>query len=166
MPMLINKNNIELGCMKNTTKDIKDMMNQLEAKLEEIFTKKLWTLPKKAKEIIVLIAPYLSIISLIAVIPMVLSLVGLTLFTSVAFLGGVRIGFDYLISVVFALISGILAISVVPGLFKKQIKAWRVLFWITLINAISQLLKMDLGGLIIGTGISWYILFQVKEYYK
>jgi len=40
------------------------------------------------------------------------------------------------------------------------------MYWISLINAVSSLLKMDLGGLIIGTGLSWYVLFQIKEYYK
>jgi hypothetical protein len=36
----------------------------------------------------------------------------------------------------------------------------------SLINAVGAILKMDLGNLIIGTGLSWYILFQIKEYYK
>lgn len=155
-----------MNWMKNTNKNIKNAVNQLEVKLEEIFVKKLWTLPKKVKEIIVIIVPYSSIIIMIAIIPMVLFLLGLSLFTPVAFLGGLQIGFNYLILVLLGLVSGILAISIVPGLFKRQIKAWRVLFWITLINAVFEVLKMDLSGLIIGTGISWYILFQIKEYYK
>lgn len=152
--------------MKKETKDIKGMVDELEVKLEEIFVGKLWTLPKKAKEIIVTIAPYLSIISLIIVVPMVLGLLGMSFFTPVAFLGGLRMGFGYTLSVVFGLVGGILAVSVIPGLFKRQLKAWKILFWVSLINALGRLLSMDLGNLIIGTAISWYILFQVKEYYK
>lgn len=152
--------------MKQEKQDIKGMVGDLEIKLEEIFVGKLWALPKKAKEVIVMIAPYLSLISLVALIPMVLALLGLSFFTPVAFLGGLTMGFGYTLSVVLALVGSILAVSVIPGLFKRQIKAWRILFWVSLINALGKLLSMELGGLIIGTAISWYILFQVKEYYK
>jgi hypothetical protein len=152
--------------MKQEKQDIKGMVGDLEVKLEEIFVGKLWALPKKAKEIIVMIAPYLSLISLIALIPMVLALLGLSFFTPVAFLGGLTMGFGYTLSVILGLVGSILAVSVIPGLFKRQIKAWRILFWVSLINALGKLLSMELGGLIIGTAISWYILFQVKEYYK
>ncbi|MCW1949549.1 MAG: hypothetical protein KIH89_003880 [Candidatus Shapirobacteria bacterium] len=152
--------------MKQEKQDIKGMIGDLEIKLEEIFVGKLWTLPKKAKEVIVTIAPYLSLISLVVIIPMVLALLGMSFFTPVAFLGGVTMGFGYTLSVLFGLVGGILALSVIPGLFKRQIKAWRILFWVSLINAVGKLLSMDLGNLIIGTAISWYILFQVKEYYK
>ena len=152
--------------MKQEKQDIKGMVGDLEVKLEEIFVGKLWALPKRAKEIIVMIAPYLSLISLIALIPMVLALLGLSFFTPVAFLGGLTMGFGYTLSVILGLVGSILAVSVIPGLFKRQIKAWRILFWVSLINALGKLLSMELGGLIIGTAISWYILFQVKEYYK
>lgn len=147
-------------------KDWKNMLTELEIKLEEIFTKKLWTLPKKVKEVIVMVAPYLAIISLIAIIPMIFSLIGLTFFTPVAFLGGVKMGFGYMVSITISLMIGFLTILAIPGLFKKQIKAWKILFWITLINVVGGLLRMDLGNLIISTALSWYILFQVKEYYK
>ena len=152
--------------MKKETKNIKGMVDELEIKLEEIFVGKLWALPKKVKEAIVVIAPYLSIISLILIIPMVLALMGLSFFAPVVFLGGVTAGLGYTFSILFGLVGGILAVSVIPGLFKRQIKSWRVLFWVSLINALGELFKMDLGNLIIGTAISWYVLFQVKEYYK
>ena len=77
-----------------------------------------------------------------------------------------RAGFGYVVSVLFALVIGILIVSVIPGLFKREGKAWKILFWVSLINAVWRLLSMDLDGLIIWTVVSWYILFQVKEYYK
>lgn len=147
-------------------KDWKNMLTELEIKLEEIFTKKLWTLPKKAKEVIVTVAPYLAIISLIAIIPMIFSLIGLTFLTPVVFFGGAKMGFGYMVSIVVSLMMGFLVVLAIPGLFKKQIKGWKILFWMTLINAVGGLLRMDLDNLIIGTALSWYILFQVKEYYK
>lgn len=152
--------------MTQETKDIKGMVFELEVKLEEIFARKLWILPQKVKEVIVKVAPYLALVSLIVLIPSVFTLLGLSFFTPVMFLNGMTMGFGYTLSVLFALVSSILAVSVVPGLFKRQIKAWRVLFWVSLINAVGELLRMDLGNLIVGTALSWYILFQVKEYYK
>lgn len=152
--------------MKKETKEIRGMIDELEIKLEEVFGKKIWNLPKKVKEVIVTIAPYLAILSLIALIPMVLSLVGLSFLTPVAFLGGIKTGFGYMTSVLTALMGGILSLVAIPGLFKREIKAWRILFWVSLINAAGELLRMDLGSLIIGTALSWYILFQVREYYK
>ncbi len=152
--------------MKKEAKDIKGMVDELEVKLEEIFVGKLWTLPKNVKEIIVKISPYIAILSLIALIPMILALTGLSFLTPVAFLGGMRAGFSYIISVLFALVTGILTVSAISGLFKRERKAWKVLFWASLISALGELLQMNLGSLIIGTAISWYILFQVKEYYK
>jgi len=147
-------------------KEIKNLLDELEIKLEDFFTKKVWNLPTKAKDIIVKLLPYLSLLALVIMIPMVLSLVGLTMLSPFAYMGGLRAGIGYSVSIIFALITGVLAIVIVPGLFKKEKKAWKVMYWISLINAVSSLLKMDLGGLIIGTGLSWYVLFQIKEYYK
>ena len=151
---------------EDVKKEVKNWLDELEVKLEEIFTKKVWNLPTKAKEIIVKVLPYLSLLALAVMIPMVLSLIGLTMLSPFAYMGGMRAGIGYTVSIIFALITGVLAIIIVPGLFKKEKKAWKVMYWISLINAVSTLLRMDLGELIIGTGLSWYVLFQIKEYYK
>lgn len=151
---------------EDVKKEVKNWLDELEVKLEEIFTKKVWQLPTKVKDIIVKILPYLSVLALVVIIPLVLSLIGLTMFSPFAYMGGFRAGIGYSVSIIFALVTGVLAIIIVPGLFKKEKKAWKVMYWISLINAVSNLLKMDLGGLIIGTGLSWYVLFQIKEYYK
>ena len=147
-------------------KEIKNLLDELETKLEDFFTKKVWNLPTKVKEVIVKLLPYLSLLALVVMIPMVLSLVGLTILSPLAYVGGLRAGIGYSVSIIFALMVGVLAIIIIPGLFKKEKKAWKVMYWISLINAVSTLLRMDLGELIIGTGLSWYVLFQIKEYYK
>ena len=152
--------------MKKETKGMKGMVNELEVKLEEFFTKKVWQMPKKVKEIIVKVLPYLAILSLVAVIPMVLSLVGLSMATPMVYMRGWRMGMGYSVSILFTLVAAVLAIVIIPGLFKKEMKAWKIMFWMSLVNAVGTLIRMDLGGLIIGTGLSWYVLFQIKEYYK
>lgn len=151
---------------EDVKKEVKNWLDELEVKLEEIFTKKVWQLPIKVKDIIVKILPYLSVLALLVMIPMVLSLVGLTMLSPFAYMGGLRAGFGYSISIIFALVMGVLAIVIIPGLFKKEKKAWKIMYWMSLINAVLTLVRMDLGELIIGTGLSWYVLFQIKEYYK
>jgi len=153
---------------KETTKktnSLTGMVNDLEKKLDEFFTKKVWQLPKKAREVIVKIAPYLAILSLVMTIPMILALLGFSFLTPFYFLKGIHFGLTYAVSLIFLLVGAILAVIIIPGLFKREKRVWRIMFWMSLINAVSSLLKMDLGGLIIGTGLSWYVLFQVKEYY-
>jgi len=142
------------------------MITKLEKELEKIFVKKLPELPKKLKEIIVKYGPYLAVILLVLSVPVILAFTGLVITTtSLVFLGGPR-GCFYIFSVLLGMVMIILQIMAIPGLFKRKIKSWRLLFYISLISALLSLLKFDLGGLIIGAGISWYILFQIKSYYK
>ena len=144
----------------------KMILVDLEKKLSEEFVKKLPELPKKLKEIIVKYGPYLVVILLVLSVPVILAFMGIMITTtSLIFLGGVK-GCFYIISVLLGIIMIILQIIAIPGLFKRKIKSWRLLFYISLISALLSLLKFDLGGLIIGVGVSWYVLFQIKSYYK
>ncbi|KKU12762.1 MAG: Chromate transporter, partial [Parcubacteria group bacterium GW2011_GWC2_45_7] len=53
----------------------------------------------------------------------------------------------------------------IPGLFKRQEKAWKLLYYATLLGGLQNIVTMQIGGLI-GTLVSLYLLFQVKGYYK
>jgi hypothetical protein len=154
---------------KETTKktnSLTGMVNDLEKRLDEFFNKKVWQIPEKAREVIVKILPYLAILSLVAMIPAILGLLFGSMVTPFAFMHSWRFGFGYSISVLFTLVAAVLMVVIIPGLFKREMKAWRIMFWISLVNAVGTVLRMDLGGLIIGTGLGWYVLFQIKEYYK
>lgn len=142
------------------------MMMDFEKKLDEIFSKKFPKLPEKLKEVIVKYGPYVSVILLILWIPIILALIGIAITaTPFALLGGDK-GLGYVISVVFGLVMMALQIKAIPGLFKRQIKSWRLLFYISLISALSNLIQFNAWNLIVGTIISWYFLFQIKSYYK
>lgn len=153
--------------MTTQKKDWKTMLVELEDKLNEFFTKKLPAFPDAAKEIIVKFGPYITVVMLILAIPAILALLGLGIAASpLAMMGGFRGGLGYIVSLIFGLVMIVMEIMAVPGLFKRQMKAWKLLFYISLINAVSALLSFNLGSLIIGTGISWYVLFQIRSYYK
>ncbi len=147
--------------------DWKSMLNDLENKLEEFFTKKMPSFPDKAKEIIVKYGPYFILVMMFLTIPAILTILGLgAMFTPFALMGGVGFGIISIMSLLFLI--GMIALQIValPALFKRQLKGWKILFYLSLISAVSNIINFDLGSLIIGTGISWYVLFQVKSYYK
>ena len=147
-----------------------EYLNKLEATLEVYFGKKAPALPENIKEIIVKIAPYLTIIGLILTIPAILILFGLgSAATMMAPLGGTNslaavptmwFGILLLIPAV------ILEAMAVPGLFARKAIAWKYIFWAQLISVVSSLVQLNILGALISALIGFYILFQVKSYYK
>jgi len=63
-------------------------------------------------------------------------------------------------------ISVVLEFLAVPGLFKKTRQGWNFVYYSALVSVLYSLVSFNLGGLIIGALISFYILFQVRTYYK
>ena len=74
-------------------------------------------------------------------------------------------GFSYTLGLVFSLGQIILELFAIPGLFKRQAKAWRLMFYSSLIYLVGQLISFNLGSVILGGAISFYFLFQVKSKY-
>ncbi|HSV95289.1 MAG TPA: hypothetical protein VLH94_04970 [Spirochaetia bacterium] len=141
------------------------MLNQLEMKLESFFVKKMPTLPVKVKEIIVKFSPWLVVVALIMCIPMVLGILGISALMSPAYYRyGYVYGYGLASWISFASI--VLLVLALPGLFKRQLSSWRLVFYSGLVMALYSLITFDLGNLVIGTGISMYILFQIKSNYK
>jgi hypothetical protein len=148
--------------------DLKQALGQLEETLETYMVKKApFSIPENWKELIVKFVPYLIILRIIFSVPTVFLGLGLGALVSPfsSFLGP-SYGFNYLLSIIVLGVGIILEAMAVPGLFKRQEKSWRLLFYSSLVSALSGILGRDLIGTIIGVLLSWYILFQVKEYYK
>lgn len=147
-----------------------NILKQLEDTLELYFVKKAPALPTNIKDLLVKIAPYLVIISLIMTIPAILLLLGLGSFATmiapaggadtVATLPNMWIGIVLLIPVV------ILDAMAVPGLFARKAVGWKYIFWAQLIALVSSIIQFNIVGGIIGAIIGFYILFQIKSHYK
>jgi len=60
----------------------------------------------------------------------------------------------------------ILEIVALPGLFKRTKNSWELMFYASLIMVLSYIFALNIGSLIIGGAISFYVLFQIKSYYK
>ena len=157
--------------MASQSSDITKSIAKLEVTLEEFFVKKApFQLPTSAKDLIVAFLPWVTLIFAVLAIPLLIAALGLTaVMTPFATLGGVRAassaaagllaGIPLLVAVVFELMS-------VKGLMAKKKSGWNFAFYASLASALSSILSYDLFGAVIGALISWYILFQIRSYYK
>lgn len=154
---------------KSDTKgtDFKSSMSSLEETLEVYLVDKAPKLPENIKEIIVKFAPWISLIVLVVTLPAILLAFGLgALVAPFAFLGGLHAGVSFGVGMLFGAVILVLEALAIPGLFGRKRSAWNLLFYASILGAVQNLISFNLGGLIIGTLVSFYFLFQVNSYYK
>jgi hypothetical protein len=145
----------------------KSYLKQLEDLLAEYLVKKAPALPTNIKEVIVKFAPWATLVVLILTLPIVFAVFGLgAILAPLSFLGGVTMGTNYIVTLVLSGVQLVLEAMAIPGLFKTSRSAWNLVFYAALVGAVQNVATFNLGGLVIGTLLSLYILFQVREYYK
>jgi hypothetical protein len=148
--------------MAKSNTDITSMLGKLEDTLAEYLIDKAPALPKNIKDILVAIIPWFTLIGVILSVPLLLAALGLSAFV---------LPFAYtsmhqnIFGLLLLLVTVVLEAMAIPGLMKKQRQGWVWLFYADLVGIISTVLSLSIGG-IIGTIIAFYILFQVREYYK
>ena len=146
---------------------IADTLKMAEVEIEKIvMNKNIPGLPENVKEIIVKISPWLVVVSMLMLFPLILGALGLSAIAlPFSYMGGLRMGFGYTLSLIFSFGLIILEIMAIPGLFKREQKAWRLVFYSTLLSIIQQLFRLNLAGAVVSAIISFYFLFQVKSKY-
>ena len=150
-----------------STKDWKYYFTQLDETLELYLVKKAPALPVNAKEAIVKFAPWITLIMIVLALPAILAIFGLgAIVMPFSYIGGLRYGLNYTLSMIVAAVVLVVEAIAIPGLLKRSKGAWNLVYYATLIGAVQNLLTFNIGGLVIGTLLSLYILFQVKSYYK
>src|SRR3989339_948261 len=154
--------------MKLVNNYLKNMEGLIE-KLDLYLVKKAPALPKNVKDIIVSVAPWLEVIGAIFTLPAIFALFGFNAMMYGTPYGGyvaAGTGYGFSIASLFLFAGLVLMILAIPGLFKRSMVGWNYVFYSVLLNAIYSLITMQLFGLIIGSLLSLYLLFQVKGYYK
>lgn len=142
-------------------------LTQIEATLSLYFGKKAPAMPENIKKFIVRYSPYLIILVLILSLPGLLAAFGLSRFLApYNYYGGSRMNFTFSIFGILTLLALALEIIALPGLFKRSKKSWEYMFYASLVSLLASLLNLNLASLIIGAAISFYVLFQIKSYYK
>ncbi len=150
--------------MEIKNQKLKELLTDLEKKLEEIFVDKIpYQIPNNIKDLIVNYGPYLLAFSLFF---QFLNILNVGYFTSYFELMGVKMGLVYQVERLFLLITLIIEAVALPGLFQKKLFSWKLLFYSSLVMVVRGVVVFDIFGLVISTLLSWYLLFQIKEYYK
>ncbi len=149
-------------------KSVQTHVSSLEDTLNEYFGKKAPQLPIGAKEAIVKFAPWVTLVLLVLGLPAVFLLFGLgALLTPFSYVvGGVHFGLSYTLSLIILAATLVLEALAIPLLMKRSKKGWNFIFYASLLGVVSNIVSFNLGSLIIGALISFYILFQIRSYYK
>lgn len=142
-------------------------MKELEKTLSAWFAK-LPNLPANVREVLVKLAPYFAIIGFVLSLPAILVLIGLGAVAGpIMAVGGMwSAAGSGAVALVFAIISAVLLGLSISGLFARHQEGWRYMYYNALAGGVYAILRFDLGSLIIGTGISLYVLFQIRSSYK
>jgi branched-subunit amino acid transport protein len=70
------------------------------------------------------------------------------------------------LSIIVLIPVAILEIMAIPGLFAKKAAGWKYMYWAQLVTVVSSLLQLNIIGALISFVIGFYILFQIKSFYK
>lgn len=150
---------------KNSTQGLVDTLEELFAKAP--------ALPKNAKDFIVGITPWVALV--FGVLGVLVGLSGLgfmTAFAPLSFMGGwgagTGVGFYGLgmVSSVLFLGSSALMVAAYPGTKSRMMTGWTFLFWSQLLSIVSSVITMNLVNGLLSAIIGFYLLFQIKSYYK
>jgi hypothetical protein len=120
-------------------------------------------LPAEVKEFLVKFGPWIALVLLLLSLPGLLLMLGLG--TAFMPFGGAAymVGFSYLTVVLLAQL--VLLGLALPGLFKRKMSAWRLIFYSQLVGIAFSLLSGSILGALIGGLIGLYILFQIRPLY-
>lgn len=143
--------------------------NTLVVTMEQWF-KQAPALPQNAREVIVKITPWIALI--FGVLGLLGALAGLgilTAFSPLALFGGAQGMSSYgtgFIAAIFWLASSVLLLAAYPGVKARRMQGWNMLFWSELVSFIGSIVALSIVSGIIGALIGFYLLFQIKSYYK
>lgn len=145
-------------------------MNSLTEQLDLYFGKRAPQLPAGLKEGIVKFAPYLVIIGLIfsaigllAMIPLMFGASALGVLGAYGIYGSIN---GLFLALVFSIVTAVIRLMALPGLFKRTSHSWNLLYYSTLLSLLNTILSLNLAGFVISGAIGFYLLFQIRPYYN
>jgi len=125
-------------------------------------------LPKNWRDTLARIAPILSLIfGILGILVAVSGLGVLTALSPFAVVGGAVPAYGTgIIATIIYLVGSILLLASYPGLKARKYKGWTFLFWSEVANLVGGLVSLAFISAIIGALIGFYLIFQIRSYYK
>ena len=152
--------------VKPVTKVVTPTVSQASDFLEDLFLKKAPAIPENIKEVIVKYGPYLSLVILIISLPALLFAFSVNAFMMpLSYLGGSSSGMHFSFSSLFMIVTLVLEALAIPGLFKRTRSGWNFVYYATILNAVYSLVNFNLFNLLVSTGLSLWVLYQIRGYY-
>lgn len=147
------------------SKDFFSALADLEALFQTYFVDKAPVLPEGIKEFLVRIAPYLAIVGVVFGTLGILTLLGFGTLGAWSYWGLGIYNFAFFVSVAGTVVVLVLEAMAIQGLFHRKRAAWNLMFYAVLVQAVENLLTLNVIGLVIGAIISLYLLFQIRSRY-
>jgi hypothetical protein len=124
-------------------------------------------IPDAGRELIVRFGPWITVVLLILLLPILLFALGLgALVLPFAGAGGVGYAASFGLVTIFAIVEIGLMIAALPGLFARKMSGWTLLFYSQLVGVVHSLLVGNIIGGLLTALIGLYILFQVRPLYR
>lgn len=142
-------------------------MDELVKTMEQWFDK-LPQLPANVREVLVKIAPWLALVFGVLGVLASLAATGLMAALSPFMVlgGGVGAATGGVVGAVLALVGSVLELASFPGLKDRKMSGWKLAFYSEAVGVISSVVALNLVGAVISAAIGFYLLFQIKSYYK
>lgn len=148
--------------MAKSTKSSQDWMTMMED-----WFMKLPALPKGGRDGLVTITPWICLI--FGILGVLAGLAGFGILTAfspfVAMGGGLMHAGGTLISAALGVVASVLLLMAFPGTKAQKMQGWKLLFWSEAANALGAIIALSLPG-VIWSAVAFYLLFQIKSYYK
>ena len=144
-------------------------LKQMEGFFDTYLHKKVpFHLPPNVKEWIVKFGPWIVLVLMLLALPLILAAVGLSSFVSrtAVIYGGYAYSTTYMLEGLISLVAFVMEAAALPGLFKRSLKGWHLVYYAVLVGAVGQLVGGNFIGLIVNVIVSMYFLFEIREYYK
>lgn len=131
---------------------------------------KLPALPKGGKEGIVTVTPWIALV--FGILGILIGLFGFGIFTAFSPLmmmgGGMYHAGGGLLAAGLLLVSSVLLLLGFQGTHNHKLQGWNMLFWSNVVSTLGSLIAIFSGGLggLIANLIIFYLLYQIKSYYK
>ncbi len=138
----------------------------LETELAPYFTTKApFQFPYNFREGFVKYWPIVSLVIMLISLPVLLGFLGIgAALLPVSYLGGIGAGVGYTISMILTLISIVLGLLALPGLFNRKRSGWVFSYYAELVTILSNIFSFSLIGILLGL-LFLMLLFQVRDYY-